>query len=264
MNKQPVSYLQKDPRWKDKPYRVPGESSTIGSAGCGPTCAAMVIETLTGKTFTPEDACNWSVEHGYKALKQGTYYSYFKPQLAAFGIECDMLSWTSTYGRPNHENHKRALELLQDGYYLIALMNKGNWTSSGHFVLVWWADNKICINDPNSTRQDRVSGDPYTFRSEVKYYWWVDARAYNRPQKPEIEEEIMTGSEILSALTDEQAYELLVKAQRHAAAKPEPAWSQAEGHWQRATEAGVINGGSPEGLLKRDELVAVLGRKGLV
>ena len=47
MNKQPVSYLQKDPRWKDKPYRVPGESSTIGSAGCGPSCAAMVIETLT-------------------------------------------------------------------------------------------------------------------------------------------------------------------------------------------------------------------------
>ena len=100
----------------------------------------------------------------------------------------------------HHENHKRALELLRDGCYLIALMNKGNWTSSGHFVLVWWADNKICINDPNSTRQDRVCGAPYTFRSEVKYYWWVDARAYNRPQKPEIEEEIMTGSEILSAL----------------------------------------------------------------
>ena len=50
MNKQPVSYLQKDPRWKDKPYRVPGESSTIGSAGCGPTCAAMVIETLDRKS----------------------------------------------------------------------------------------------------------------------------------------------------------------------------------------------------------------------
>ena len=140
MNKHPVSYLQKDPRWKDKPYCVPGESSTIGSAGCGPTCAAMIIETLTGKAFTPEDACKWSLEHGYKALHQGTYYSYFVPQLAAFNIKCDMLSWTSTYGKPNHENHQKALEMLQQGYYLIALMNKGNWTSSGHFILVWWAD----------------------------------------------------------------------------------------------------------------------------
>ena len=55
-------------------------------AGCGPTAAAMLIETLTGKTYTPVDACAWSIEHGYKALKQGTYYAYFKPQFAAFGI----------------------------------------------------------------------------------------------------------------------------------------------------------------------------------
>ena len=78
MNKRPVSYLQNDPRWKDKPYRVKGESSTVGSAGCGPTCAAMVIQTITGKTFTPEDACNWSIQHGYKALKQGTYVPCFR------------------------------------------------------------------------------------------------------------------------------------------------------------------------------------------
>ena len=37
MNKRPVSYLQTDPRWAKKPYRVPGESSTIGDSGCGPT-----------------------------------------------------------------------------------------------------------------------------------------------------------------------------------------------------------------------------------
>ena len=46
MNKRPVSYLQTDPRWKSKPYRVPGESATIGGSGCGPTAAAMVIATL--------------------------------------------------------------------------------------------------------------------------------------------------------------------------------------------------------------------------
>ena len=85
MNKRPVSYLQTDSRWAKKPYRVPGENSTIGDSGCGPTAAAMLIETLTGKTYTPEDACAWSVAHGYKALKAGTYYAYFAPQFAEFG-----------------------------------------------------------------------------------------------------------------------------------------------------------------------------------
>ena len=64
MNKRPVSYLQTDPRWKNKPYRVPGENATIGGSGCGPTAAAMLIETITGKTYTPEDACAWSIAHG--------------------------------------------------------------------------------------------------------------------------------------------------------------------------------------------------------
>ena len=179
MNKKPVSYLQTDARWKNKPYRVSGETSTIGSAGCGPTSASMLIETITGKTFTPEDACKWSVEHGFKALNQGTYYAYFKPQFDAFGIDCDILNWTNTYGKPNHENHKKAFDLLKQGYYLIALMNKGLWTSSGHFIVVWWEDGKVRINDPASTKESRLNGDPITFKSQVKYYWWVDARKYN-------------------------------------------------------------------------------------
>ena len=53
MNKRPVSYLQTDPRWAKLKYAVQGENSTIGGSGCGPTAAAMLIETLTGKAFTP-------------------------------------------------------------------------------------------------------------------------------------------------------------------------------------------------------------------
>lgn len=186
MNKQPVSYLQTDARWKDKPYRVKGENSTIGGSGCGPTAAAMLIETITGKKFTPEDACKWSVEHGYKALNQGTYYAYFKPQFAAFGIDCDMLNWVNTYGKPDHSNHKKAFDMLKQGYYLIALMNKGLWTKSGHFVVVWWEDGKVRINDPASTKEARVNGDPETFKSQVKYYWWVDARQINKKEDEEM------------------------------------------------------------------------------
>lgn len=185
MNKKPIEYMQTDPRWKSLPYRVPGESATIGGSGCGPTCAAMLIETLTGQTYTPAMACEWSVEHGYKALNQGTYYSYFVPQFAVFGIEGKRLNSSNVYGKPQAEVHKEALELLKQGYYLIACMGKGLWTSNGHFVVVWWNDGKVYINDPASTRKERLVGDPDLFKAQVKYYWAIDARQYNNHNNEE-------------------------------------------------------------------------------
>ena len=179
MNKQPVYYMQTDSRWRNKPYRVSGENTTIGDSGCGPTCAAMLIETLTGKTFTPLDACNWAMKKGYKALNQGTYYSYFVPQFKAFGIECVRLNTANVYGKPTAAVHDQALSLLKQGYYLIACMGKGRWTSSGHYIVVWWQDGKVRINDPNSTKDARINGDIQTFRSQVKYYWAIDARKHN-------------------------------------------------------------------------------------
>ena len=182
MNKRPVSYLQKDARWKSKPYRVTGEQSTIGSAGCGPTCAAMVISTLTGKTVTPVDTCDWSIRHGYKALNQGTYYSYFVPQLKAYGIQCKQLLGSRILNKPQHPVHDQVKRYLSDGYYVIALMGPGTWTKGGHFVLMWYWDSKVRINDPASTRAERLNGDPDTFRREVRMYWLVDAREFNKEE----------------------------------------------------------------------------------
>lgn len=180
MNKKPVSYMQTDPRWKNHPYRVTGENSTVGGSGCGPSCAAMLIETLTGKTFTPLDACKWSMRHGYKALGQGTFYGYFEPQFAAFGLDCKMLNWTNTYGKPGHPNHEAVVQKLKEGYYAIACMGKGLWTNSGHFVVLWWQDGKVRINDPASTKASRLNGEIDVFRSQVKYYWLIDARKHNK------------------------------------------------------------------------------------
>lgn len=179
MNKRPISYLQTDSRWKSEPYRVKGEISTIGSAGCGPTSAAMLISTITGKTFTPKDACAWALAHGYKALNNGTYYSYFAPQFAAHGIKCWQLNWTNAYHNPKDTSFDEVLKYLKQGYYVIALMKKGTWTSGGHFVVLWWADDKVRINDPASTKDSRLNGNVATFKNEAAYFWIVDARDYN-------------------------------------------------------------------------------------
>ena len=183
-NKQPVLYMQTDPRWANQDYSAKGESTTVGKSGCGPACAAMLIETLTGKTFTPADACAWALKKGYKAVNQGTYYSYFVPQFKEFGIGCEQLNGANIYGGANGAAtvHNKAFDLLKQGWYLIACMGKGLWTSSGHFVVVWWEDGKVRINDPASRADARVNGNLTVFKSQVKYYWAVDARAHNEDE----------------------------------------------------------------------------------
>lgn len=247
MNKNPVSYLQTDPKWKNLPYRVKGESSTIGGSGCGPTSAAMLIETLTGKTYTPIDACAWSVAHGYKALNQGTYYGYFEPQFKEFGITCKMLNFINTYGKPNHENHKKAFEMLKQGYYLIACMGPGTWTKSGHFVVVWWEDGKVRINDPASTAATRLNGNLTTFKSQVKYYWWVDARNYNQEEEMTKEEFAKMADAYFADLAQKQPDEY---------SKADREWAENNG-LIKGTDTGLLKYKSP---VTREELVVVLRR----
>ena len=74
----------------------------------------------------------------------------------------------------------------------------------------------------------------------------------------------MTIDQMIEEMTPEQAYKLAQKAELHAKDLPEPAWSRKEGHWQRAAEAGILDGTAPERYVRRDELAAVLGRKGLL
>ena len=235
MNKKPVSYKQGDQRWGSKPYRVPGESSTIASAGCGPTCAAMVIATLKDKRVTPETTCAWSIAHGYKALKQGTYYSYFKPQLAAYGIDCWQLLGSRIINKPNHVVHDQVKNQLKNGYYAIALMGPGTWTKGGHFVLVWDWDDKVRILDPASSADKRLNGDPATFRREVRCYWLVDAREYNYNKENEDLD--------INKLTDAEVLQLGKRIQ--AVMGKQPVSSALTAELQEAKVRGITDGTSP-------------------
>lgn len=78
------------------------------------------------------------------------------------------------------------------------------------------------------------------------------------------EDEDMDINKLLSEITTEQAYELVKKAEIHAATLPDDDWSQKEGWWEKAQEAGVSDGSSPVRHMKRNEVVAILGRLGLL
>lgn len=165
----PVSYLQTDKRWKNTSYSVKGESTTIGRAGCGPTCGAMVVATLKDKTITPVEACDFSIKNNYKQKGGGTYANFFPAYLKKYGLSCQIL-WSSAEAQD-----EKVRTALKSGNWVIACMGKGLWTSGGHYILAYGTDGtNVFINDPASTKSSRTCAKLSQFLKESKYYIIVD------------------------------------------------------------------------------------------
>ena len=172
---QPVDYKQGDSKWGSLSYAVDGESSTIKSAGCGPTALADVLAAIVSPYIDPVTCASWARMKGYKVYKSGTSYNYPVAQAAAYGVTVSRLNTSSVYGMPAHSLHDKALEELQKGNWIIACMGKGNWTSSGHYIVCYgYKDGYVYINDPASSKASRACNTWYLFKSQVKYYWVVE------------------------------------------------------------------------------------------
>jgi hypothetical protein len=254
MNKKPVWYLQTDPRWKDKRYPCSNGSGkmSIGGGGCGPTSAAMLIDTLTGKQCLPTETMEWACSHGYITAGQGTEYSYFKPQFEKYGLKCDMLTWDKCFSVGSWVKYK-VEEMLKEGYYFIALMKEGLWTKGGHYIVVWWSDNKVRINDPASTRDERNNGDPHLFWTTAKYFWWVDAREFNKPNPKE--------DKIHMDMTDQELKDFIKCTIKEIGLGEKPSdWAVNQGVIEKAQELNISDGSNPKSLATREQVMAMIER----
>lgn len=171
----PVDYKQNDSRWGGLSYAVDGEISTIKSAGCGPTALADVLAAIVSPYIDPVTLAAWARYNNYKVKNNGTSYSFFVPCAAAYGLKVRRLNTVNLYNQPTHAIHAQALAALKEGNWIIACMGKGLWTSSGHYVVAYgYADDKVYINDPASTKAARACNIWEMFKSQVKYYWVVE------------------------------------------------------------------------------------------
>lgn len=277
MNKQPVSYLQTDGRWASAPYAVPGESATIGGSGCGPTAMAMALATWADPAVTPLTECRWALEHGYKCKGHGTYYGYFAPAAARYGLVCRQLNYASLYGNSSSSYHDQVRKALAAGDLVIACMGPGNWTRGGHFVLLWDVDaalDIVYINDPASTLARRTRGSWKLFRQQVKYYF-VIKRSAKTPEKEDtmsetairkiVQDEVRAAiNATLPGLLREAVMDGLAQARAETAMAAEPEWSKVEGGWGLACELGIFDDTRPRSELTRAEAAAVLLRMGLL
>lgn len=265
MNTKPVSYLQTDTHWANISYSAPGESTTIGKAGCGPTAAAMVVATLSDLTITPKEAAAWSLTNGYKALKQGTYYSFFTAYGRKHGLVWQQLNGSNlrnlsaSAAKPHHD---KAAQAVRDGHMVIACMGPGNWTSSGHYIL-WWGleGSTVYINDSASTKAARLKNTLALLQSEVKYYFVC----YTPVTSKNEEEADMTDQEIRAIVSNEIQR---LKEEELAKVDNMPD-TYAKEAIDKAIALGVLNGDSKGNLrlhsgISRQDYFVVLDRLGVL
>lgn len=192
MSTLPVVYRQYDPRWSNVDYSAPGEKTNIMESGCGPTCAASLVSTIRGLPVTPKDACEWSLQHGYKAVGHGTYYSFFEPYFAEFGVECERLNQVeiNTLAKVGGVYVAKAKFAVQKGDYVIACLRPSIWTKSGHFVVVYTWGNYVSIMDPASAAANRAYALESTFLPAIKYLWIIRSATVDQTLLSEIDNHI--------------------------------------------------------------------------
>jgi hypothetical protein len=142
-----VYFNQLDERYASKPYGT----DHIGGYGCGPTAMAIVVSSLTDSVVDPVEMAEWAHQNGYWCSKSGSYHSLIPGAAEAWGLPVE----GCTTSEP-----QRILDALSSGKLVVALMTKGHFTSSGHFIVLRGVeDGKILVADPSSYARSQKSWD---------------------------------------------------------------------------------------------------------
>lgn len=153
-------YLQTDPKWADKPYG----DGTMEENGCGPTCLSMVYCGLTGDDrWDPYTLAKRADREGYYIAGSGTAWSMMVELAQQLGLTVKHISYD--------ENAIR--QALQSGTPIICSMRPGDFTTTGHFIVLAGIreDGNILIRDPNSRHNSRKAWKLERLMPQIKNLW---------------------------------------------------------------------------------------------
>ena len=164
-------YLQTDERCADRLF---GEDP-IGVYGCGPSAMAMVVSTLTDLVIDPVKMAEWAYENGYWAKQSGSYHTLIAGAAQAFSLSCESCP---------REDTDRMREALEEGSLIVVLMGEGQFTDSGHFIVLYGlcASGEVRLADPNSLQRTNQEWELETITKEAKSYaadggpFWIISR----------------------------------------------------------------------------------------
>lgn len=153
-------FQQWDKRWGYVTYG----NNIIAINGCGPTCLSMVYTGLMGKgNYTPADMAGFCIENNYFDQESGTSWSLMLDGAKKLGLDSQRV-----------EVSKKSMKRrLKEGKPVIASMEPGDFTTTGHFIVLTGLteEGKVDVNDPNNIANSKKQWDLDTLVKQTKAAW---------------------------------------------------------------------------------------------
>lgn len=153
-------FLQWDKRWGYEYYG----NEFLAITGCGPTCLSMILCGLTNNSkYTPLYIANYAEQNGYYIQNEGTSWLLMTEGAENFGLNVECKEITKEY----------LLAELNMGHPIICSMWPGDFTYTGHFIVLTGIDNEnnIILNDPNSYLKSEKHWDIDVLFPQIRMLW---------------------------------------------------------------------------------------------
>ena len=153
--------MQWDTRWGYLQYGA----DVVGLTGCGPVCLAMAGWYVTGdEKFSPDRVVDFALKNGYCSYGNGSSWTLISEGGEKLGLDVTEIPLVKG----------RILDNLEAGNPIICVMGPGDFTATGHFiVLVGTEDGMIRVNDPNSRANSARLWSYEEMESQFRNLWVI-------------------------------------------------------------------------------------------
>ena len=157
----PPLLMQWDPRWGYERYG----SDYLAITGCGPTCLAMAGIYLTGnENMQPDQIAEFAQRNGYYASGYGSSWTLISEGAGKLGLQATELPLVK----------KKITDALEAGSPVILAMGPGDFTSSGHYILLTGLEDGLFrVNDPNSYANSERLWSYEELEGQIRNIWAI-------------------------------------------------------------------------------------------
>ena len=154
-------FLQWDPMWGYEDYG----SSCIAVTGCGPACLAMAGYYLTEDPgMNPAAIARFAEENGYYEAGYGSSWTLISEGAGKLGLTATELPLVK----------KKLTDALEAGMPVILAMGPGDFTTSGHYILLTgYQDGAFTLNDPNSRIRSTKQWTYEQLEGQIRNIWAI-------------------------------------------------------------------------------------------
>jgi len=154
-------FLQWDQRWGYQKYG----SDVAGLTACGPLCLSMAAWYLTqDSAYAPDKMIRFAADNGYYVKGSGSSWTLISEGGVKLGFEVTEI--------PLDKN--RILKNLQVGNPIICVMGPGDFTTTGHYIVLSGCEGELFrVNDPNSIQNSQKLWSYEQLEKQFRNLWVI-------------------------------------------------------------------------------------------